>query len=210
LLVDGQVGVPSGPLALLERPLREERLVGEHQDTPIALGLLQLRQQPLAVLREVATHALRHRLLEPDLLAPDPVPQVEAAERGHRDALVRKLAVEEHGPLLHREPRPLLERAEVCQEVHVLLVEPAHELSAGASPFGPECGPADVLHLVVGDAERPRDGAVGGVLAGVGRGPRAPVSEQQHRLSDRGLMLLGQLRKATVLLHHSAIKDQLL
>ena len=74
LLVHGQAGVLRAPLIQLDRPLREEGLVGEDYDASVALGLLHLRQQALAVLREVPPHPLRHGLLQPDLLAPDPVP----------------------------------------------------------------------------------------------------------------------------------------
>ena len=63
-------------------------------------------------------------------------------------------------------------------------------------------GPADLLHLVVCHEQLLRDHAVGGVLVRARRGPRAPESEQQHRLAQLRLALLGQLRKATNLLHH--------
>ena len=122
------------------------------------------------------------------------MPEVEAPERGHGDALVGEAPVEEDGPLLHRQPRPLLERVQAGQEVHVFRADPSHELGAAERPNGPECGATDVLHLVVGDAEPLRDRAVGGVLVRARRGPRAPESEQQHRLAQLRLMLRRQLQ----------------
>ena len=59
-----------------------------------------------------------------------------------------------------------------------------------------------MLHLVVRHVQPLRDRAVGGVLVGARRGPGAPESEQQHRLAQLRLMLLGQLREARTLLHH--------
>ena len=128
------------------------------------------------------------------------MPEVEAPERGHGDALVGEAPVEEDGPLPHRQPRPLLERVQAGQEAHVLRAEPAHEFGAAERPNGPERGAADVLHLVVRDAQPLRDRAVGGVLRGPRRRPRRPESEQQHRLAQLRLMLRRQfqlLQKAT-------------
>ena len=149
LLVHGQAGVLRAPLIQLDRPLREEGLVGEDYDASLALGLLHLRQQALAVLHEVAAHSLRHGLLLPHFLAPDPVPQVEASQGRNRDALVGEPPVEEDGPLLHRHPRPLLERVHAGQEVQMLRAELAQKFVATQRLDGPERGPADVLHLVV-------------------------------------------------------------
>ena len=154
----------------------------------------------MAARHKIPPDALGHRLLQPDFLAPDPVPEVEAPERGHGDALVGEAPVEEDGPLLHRQPRPLLERVQAGQEVHVLRAELAHEFVAAKRLNGPERGPTDVLHLIVGDAEPLCDPRVRRVLRGPRRRPRRPESEQQHRLAQLRLMLRRQfqlLQKAT-------------
>ena len=98
--------------------------------------------------------------------------------------------MEEDGPLLHRQPRPLLERVHAGQEVEMLRAELAHEPVVAERLSRPERGPADVLHLVVRHEQPLRDRAVGGVLVCARRGPRAPKSEQQHRLAQLRLMLL--------------------
>ena len=110
--------------------------------------------------------------------------------------------MEEDGPLPHREPGPLLERVHAGQEVHVLLAKLTYEFVATKRLNGPERGPADVLHLIVRDAQPLRDRAVGSVLACIWRWLCAPESEQQHRLAQLRLQFLGQLWKATSLLHH--------
>ena len=62
-----------------------------------------------------------------------------------------------------------------------------------------------MLYLVVRHVQPLRDRAVGGVLVRARRGPRAPKSEQQHRLAQLRLILRRQLRKALILLHHILI-----
>ena len=84
----------------------------------------------------------------------------------------------------------------------MLLVEPAHPLLLRDRLLALHRFSADVLHLIVRHLQPLSDRAVGGVLARGWRGPRGPEPQQQHRLSDLGLMLLGQLRKTTILLHH--------
>ena len=98
--------------------------------------------------------------------------------------------MEEDGPLLHRQPGPLLERVHAGQKVQMLRAELAHELVAAKRLTWPERSPTDVLHLVVRHGQALRDRAVGGVLVRARSGPRAPKSEQQHSLAQLRLMLL--------------------
>ena len=88
------------------------------------------------------------------------------------------------------------------QEVDVLWAEPSQEPVAAERLFWPLGGPADVLHLVVRDAQRPSNRAVGGVLARARCRLLASESEQQHSLTQLRLMLLGHLREAKILLYH--------
>ena len=201
-LVHGQVAVAGGPVPARQAQLGEVDLVEEDDGSFFCFRPFELCQQFTALFRVLCSKTWRQHLFVAHPLAPYLVLQVQAAQGRDRDALVRELPVKKHRPLLHGLARPLLEHALVQEEVDVLLAEPAHELIAGESPFWPECASANMLHLVVRHAQRPRDGAVRGVITSAGRGPRAPESEQQHRLAQLTLMLLGQLRKATVLLHH--------
>ena len=84
----------------------------------------------------------------------------------------------------------------------MLLAKLAHKFVTAQLLFWPERRPTDVLHLVVRDVQPLRDRAVGGVLVPARCGLRAPESEQQHCLTQLRLMLLRQLRIATMLLLH--------
>ena len=84
----------------------------------------------------------------------------------------------------------------------MLWAELAHELIVAWRLDRHGRDPADVLHLIVLHAQRPRDRAVGGVLVRTWLGPHAPESEQQHRLAHLLLKLLRQLRHAAILFHH--------
>ena len=194
LLVRGQVRVPRGPFAQLDRPLREEDLVCKDQSAAFAFGLLHLPQHALAVLHEVPTHPLRHSLFQPNLLTSDAAFQVKASQGRDCDALVGEPPMKEDGPLLHRQPGPLLERVQARQKLHVLRAEFAQELVGTRCFVRLERVPTEMLHLVVSHAKPSCDRAVGGILVRTRGGLRAPESEQQHRLAHLCLLLLRQLR----------------
>ena len=60
--------------------------------------------------------------------------------------------MEEDGPLLHGQPRPLLKSVHASQEVDVLRAEFAHKFTAFQRLRWPERSAANVLHLVVRNA----------------------------------------------------------
>ena len=84
----------------------------------------------------------------------------------------------------------------------MLRAELAYELVATERFAGPECSPADVLHLVVRHAQRLCNRTISGILVRSRRGLHAPEPEQQHRLAQLSLMLLGQFQETPNLLHH--------
>ena len=173
-------------------------------DYPAAfsLGLFNVLYETSAFLNEVLPRLFRHDLFLSHFFASYPIPQVQSTKGRHCYSFVSELSMEVHSSLFHSEASPTLERVHVGQVLHVLGPELAPELIVAERLSRPERGPADVLHLVVRHVQPLCNRAVGGVLVRAQRGPCAPKSEQQYCFSQLRLMLLGQLRKPAIILHH--------
>ena len=122
-LVHGQVAVAGRPLSARQTQLGEVDLVEEDDGPFFCFRPFELRQQLARLFRVLRPQARGHHLFVPDSLPPDLVLQVQAAQGGDGDALVREPPVEEHRALLHGPARPLLEDALVQEERDVLLPE---------------------------------------------------------------------------------------